>query len=177
VLESGSVSFFLIERVGKYGVRVRDKNNPHRVHFTGLQYFRSAATGRSRRASSPTAAPAHSHSRTFSDGKKNMDCPGALVFTRDGHEYRLDAVLEEPDAEELFVMFADGTSGRETYGAGRFLYLPLPVNGKVPLDFTRAYSPPCAFNEFATCHCRRRRTASRCEWKRARKNYVGVHAP
>lgn len=48
-------------------------------------------------------------------------------------------------------MFADGTSGRETYGAGRFLAAPLPVDGRVRLDFNRAYSPPCAFTTFATC--------------------------
>jgi uncharacterized protein (DUF1684 family) len=48
-------------------------------------------------------------------------------------------------------MFADGTTGRETYGAGRFLYTALPRDGRVTLDFNRAYSPPCAFNLFATC--------------------------
>jgi uncharacterized protein (DUF1684 family) len=73
------------------------------------------------------------------------------VFTKGGKEYRLDAVLEDPADKELFVMFADATSGKETYGAGRFLYVPLPANGVVRLNFNKAYNPPCAFNEFATC--------------------------
>jgi uncharacterized protein (DUF1684 family) len=81
----------------------------------------------------------------------DMLSPGAVVFERDGHEWRLDALLEEPDADSLFVMFADGTSGHETYGAGRFLYTPLPVDGRVAIDFNKAYSPPCAFTSFATC--------------------------
>ena len=80
-----------------------------------------------------------------------MTSPGALVFERDGKEWRLDAVLEDPEAENLFIMFADGTSGHETYGGGRFMTAPLPSGGHVRLDFNRAYNPPCAFNNFATC--------------------------
>ena len=64
---------------------------------------------------------------------------------------RLDGVLEEPDAEELFFIFRDQTSGKETYGAGRFLYADLPKGGKVVLDFNKAYNPPCAFTPYATC--------------------------
>jgi uncharacterized protein (DUF1684 family) len=71
---------------------------------------------------------------------------------KDAKEYRLDAVLETPTDKELFVMFADATSGRETYGAGRFMYVPMPNSeGTVRLNFNIAYNPPCAFNEFATC--------------------------
>ena len=40
---------------------------------------------------------------------------------------------------------------KETYGAGCFLYTPLPQGGKVTLDFNKAFSPPCAFTPFATC--------------------------
>ena len=77
--------------------------------------------------------------------------PGAVVFMKDGREWRLDAVLEQPDDPQLFIMFADATSGHETYGAGRFLYAPLPSAGRTRLDFNKAYNPPCALNDFATC--------------------------
>jgi len=60
-------------------------------------------------------------------------------------------VIEEPGAEELFFIFRDQTAGKETYPAGRFLYAPMPKDGKVVLDFNKAYSPPCAFTAFATC--------------------------
>ena len=53
---------------------------------------------------------------------------------------------------ELFIVFGDRTSGRETYPAGRFLYAQKPGNGEaLILDFNTAHNPPCAFNEFATC--------------------------
>jgi uncharacterized protein len=73
------------------------------------------------------------------------------VFSKDGKEWRLDTVLEAPEDRELFVMFADATSGKETYGAGRFMYIDMPTNGTVLLDFNKSYNPPCAFNDFATC--------------------------
>jgi uncharacterized protein (DUF1684 family) len=77
--------------------------------------------------------------------------PGAVVFNKGGREWRLDTVLEQPGDQQLFIMFADATSGHETYGAGRFLYIPLPSAGRAQLDFNQAYNPPCALNDFATC--------------------------
>ena len=51
----------------------------------------------------------------------------------------------------MFFIFRDLTSRDATYPAGRFLHTPLPANGKVDLDFNKAYNPPCAFTDFATC--------------------------
>jgi uncharacterized protein (DUF1684 family) len=175
VLASGSVSFFLIERGGKYGVRVRDKNNVHRTQFSGLQYFPVSSDWAFEARFEPYEPRRHVPITNILGMEENMESPGALVFSKDGREWRVDAVLEEPDATELFVMFADATSGKETYGAGRFLYLPLPVNGKVPLDFNKAYSPPCAFNDFATCPLPppQNRLALRVE--AGEKSYAGSH--
>jgi hypothetical protein len=52
---------------------------------------------------------------------------------------------------KLFFIFRDGTSGKETYGSGRFLYADRPKDGTVILDFNKAVNPPCAFTLFATC--------------------------
>ena len=80
-----------------------------------------------------------------------MESPGYAVFQMHGKEYRLRPVLETPDAKELFYIFRDQTSTAETYGAGRFLYSAMPNDGKVTLDFNKAYNPPCAFTPYATC--------------------------
>ena len=53
--------------------------------------------------------------------------------------------------DEVFFVFRDRTSGKDSYGAGRFLKAPVTVDGKIVLDFNFAYSPPCAFTPFATC--------------------------
>jgi uncharacterized protein (DUF1684 family) len=80
-----------------------------------------------------------------------LPSPGYVTFQLDGRELRLEPVLEEPDAKELFYIFRDATAGRDTYPAGRFLYSEMPKDGQVVLDFNKAYSPPCAFTSFATC--------------------------
>jgi uncharacterized protein (DUF1684 family) len=48
-------------------------------------------------------------------------------------------------------MFSDATSGRQTYGAGRFMYVGLPNADHIDVDFNEAFNPPCAFTDFATC--------------------------
>lgn len=76
--------------------------------------------------------------------------PGAVEFSRGGVDYRLEA-LEGADGG-LFLVFADRTSGHESYGAGRYLETAAPdAAGRVVLDFNRAYNPPCAFTAYATC--------------------------
>ena len=80
-----------------------------------------------------------------------MSSPGYVVFKLDGRELRLEPVIEDPGDKELFFIFRDQTAGKETYGAGRFLYADLPRDGKVTLDFNKAENPPCAFTPYATC--------------------------
>ncbi|MFP5374776.1 MAG: DUF1684 domain-containing protein, partial [Gammaproteobacteria bacterium] len=74
----------------------------------------------------------------------------AVVFERDGAEYRIEAL--DDGSQELFLIFADRTSGHGSYPAGRYLYTPRPgADGRMTVDFNRAYNPPCAFTAFATC--------------------------
>jgi hypothetical protein len=77
-----------------------------------------------------------------------MPSPGYVQFTLDGQSLRLDPVVEE---NHLFFIFHDETSGKQTYPPGRFLDAELPKEGKVVLDFNKAYNPPCAFTPYATC--------------------------
>ena len=80
-----------------------------------------------------------------------MPCPGALVFEINGQTYKLDAIDVETD-DEYWLIFADKTSGEETYGAGRFLYVnKIDSTGITYIDFNKAYNPPCVFTPFATC--------------------------
>ena len=79
------------------------------------------------------------------------ESPGDVVFELDGVTHRLQA-LPGGDSGELWLVFGDATNGHETYGGGRFLYTGAPdANGRVTVDFNRAYNPPCVFSRFATC--------------------------
>jgi uncharacterized protein (DUF1684 family) len=151
VLASGALRFFIIERSGNVGVRVRDLNNPHRLNFQGLTYFPVSSAWVFNARFEPYQPVHHIKITNILGMEEDDESPGAVVFTKNGRQWRLDTVLEDPRDQELFIMFADATSGHETYGAGRFLYIPLPANGTVVLDFNKAFNPPCALNDFATC--------------------------
>jgi len=151
LLASGSLRFYVIERAGRLGVRVRDVDHPARKNFRGLEYFPEKPEWIVDARFEPYPGDKRIPIVNILGMTDQMHAPGALVFAKDGREWRLDALLESPDDDELFVMFADATSAHETYGAGRFMYIPLPRNGRATLDFNRVYNPPCAFNEFATC--------------------------
>jgi uncharacterized protein (DUF1684 family) len=150
-LNAGSIQFYVIERAGKLGIRVRDTEHPARKKFRGIDYFPISTDWVFDAKFEPYSPIRHIEIINILGMTEKMEAPGAIVFTKDGKQYRLDAILEAPDDKELFIMFADATSARETYGAGRFIYIPLPTNGHTTLDFNKAYNPPCAFNDFATC--------------------------
>jgi uncharacterized protein (DUF1684 family) len=151
VVSSGPLRFFIIERAGKYGVRVRDLASPRRRNFKGLEYFPIATDWVFDARFEPYEPQRHIKIVNILGLEEDMVSPGAVVFTRKGQEVRLDTVLDGPDPTDLFIMFADATSGHATYGAGRFLHAPFATNGRTVVDFNKAYNPPCAFNNFATC--------------------------
>jgi uncharacterized protein (DUF1684 family) len=150
-LVAGSLHFMLIERAGHLGIRVRDSVSPNRSQFKGLQYFPIRADWRIQARFEPYL-PVHRIPIVNILGMtEEMTSPGAIVFEREGRAWRLDAILEAPGDRELFVMFSDATSGKQTYGAGRFLYVGLPDADRIEVDFNQAFNPPCAFTDFATC--------------------------
>jgi len=173
VLTLGSLSLFIIERMGRYGVRIKDTENPDRKNFAGLQYF---AVDTKWRISAKFEAHKPSKSIPILNivgFMEDQPSPGALAFQSGGKTFRLDA-LKGGDSGELFVIFSDETSGKETYGAGRYLYTEAPgPDNHVVLDFNRAYNPPCAFTLFATCPLppRQNRLALRVE--AGEKSYSG----
>lgn len=152
-LRYGPVSFFIIKRGERTGVRVRDKNSPVRKQLTSLQYYPIDPSWRFEATFEPYNPPRKIPVANILGMVEDTDFVGALVFKKNGTRYRLD-VQEEIDKGEkqLFVIFGDKTNRKETYGSGRYIYTSAPDNnGTVILDFNKAYSPPCAFTNYATC--------------------------
>jgi uncharacterized protein (DUF1684 family) len=76
---------------------------------------------------------------------------GEVVFEHDGSEHRLVA-WHGGDDGSLWILFRDATSGVTTYAALRQLVVEPPAtDGRVEIDFNRAYNMPCAYTDFATC--------------------------
>lgn len=148
----GTTRFYLIDRAGgKKGLRVKDSEAATRKHFQGLDYY-------------PIDPSWRIEARWIAfDPPRTLEIPNVLgtvdrntvlgkaVFEHEGETVELWPVLETDDATELFYIISDKTTGKETYGAGRFFYSEMPKDGKVVLDFNKAYNPPCAFTPFSTC--------------------------
>ena len=151
VFNLGSLTFQIIKRSDKFALRVRDKENPDRANFTGIEVYPPDLKWRIEARFEPYNPPKPLAIMNVLNMESDETSPGAIRFEVDGKTYRLDAV-SEPDEPRLFMIFADQTNGRETYGAGRYLYVEPPdASGRVVIDFNKSYSPPCAFTNFATC--------------------------
>jgi uncharacterized protein len=145
------LTMFVIKRGERYGVRLLDPENQHRRQFKGLRYFPVQRAYRLRAVFKPYGKPRKVPVPNVLGMIVPMESPGYVTFTLNGKSYRLEPVYETEKRDDLFFIFKDLTSGKETYPAGRFLHTPLPKNGIVDLDFNKAYNPPCAFTAFATC--------------------------
>ncbi len=150
VLQIGSVKFNLIVRDTLYGIRFRDLNSDLVKNFKGVERYPIDESWKIT-AKFEAYNPVKEIDVPNVLGQISKEkCPGAVVFEHDGKSHRIDAVDEGGD--KLFLIVADQTSGEETYGGGRFMYVSKPDStGTILLDFNKAYNPPCVFTKYATC--------------------------
>jgi len=149
ILALGPLQFYVIERSGRLGIRVKDSESEALRNFTGLDYYPIEASWRIEARFEPYDGPRTLEVPNFIGPPTQETSPGALVFDVEGVAYRMDAI---PDDPSYLLVFADSTNGSETYGGGRFLRVELPAEaGPVVLDFNKAYNPPCVFTPYATC--------------------------
>lgn len=139
----------VIQREDKIGVRFRNLNAKTLLEFKGIERFPVDPKWRIKAKVVPQDQNPLMIMNVLGQNTAQKH-GGQLVFEVEGKTYRLDAIDE--GGTRLFVTFADATSGKTTYGSGRFIELERPdSNGNTYIDFNKAYNPPCAFTEFATC--------------------------
>lgn len=150
-VEFGRLKIHLADRSGKLGLRVSDPESPNLKNYTGRKWFRF-----NEEFLIPAKFVAFKEPKTMEHMNQigqtlSTLSPGELVFTRAGKEYRL-LTIGDPK-KYLFLIFRDDSSGRTTYGAGRYLTVSTKQdsNGNYVIDFNRSTNPPCAFTNFATC--------------------------
>ena len=151
VVSLNDLRFLVIKRGARWAIRMRDLNSPMRREFQDIQVYPTDESYRVSARFEPYVPSKKIPIATIIGTVDTMASPGALVFELVGKTCRADLVLEVPGDTQLFLIFKDETSGEETYGAGRFLYTDLPKDGRVTVDFNKAYNPPCAFTPYATC--------------------------
>jgi uncharacterized protein len=147
-LRLGSRTVMAIVRAGAVGLRVWDRESEVLRSFRGLDAFPYDGRYRVEARWEAYPVPREVELPTAAGPAQRALAPGRAHFTLEGKEWSLEPTL---DGEALLFVFKDATAPRETYGAGRFLVAQPPRDGKVVLDFNRAYNPPCAFTPYATC--------------------------
>jgi len=151
ILTFRSLSFQIIKRGDKLGLRVKDSQNADRMNFKGTEFYPTDLKWRIDAQFEPYNPPKPMPITNVLGMETSESSPGAVKFEIDGKEYRLDAMTEKNEPR-LFMIMADKTSGKDTYPAGRYLYVDTPnPAGHLVIDFNKTYSPPCAFTKFATC--------------------------
>lgn len=141
--------WIVIQREDKVGVRFRNLKAKTLLEFKGIERFPVNEKFRIKAKVIPQNQNPLMIMNVLGQNTAQKH-GGQLVFEIEGTTYRLDAIDE--GGIRLFVAFADATSGKTTYGSGRFIELEKPdAEGVTYIDFNKAYNPPCAFTEFATC--------------------------
>lgn len=150
ILNYESLFWYVIKREENYGIRLKDTLNPARLEFNYIptfdfdpNYYKSADV--------KWASAKDSILITNAQGVVSSNAlAGWLNFEHLGKTYSLAGISGGDDT--WFVVFGDETNSGSTYGAGRFLYVPVRQGANTTvLDFNRAENPPCYFTEFATC--------------------------
>lgn len=148
-LRLGTRTAVVIQRGPSLALRVWDSASPALQAFRGVEAFPYDPRWRIHARWEPFAAAREVELPATAGPPLRAVVPGRARFTIGVTEVALEPTLEADGA--LQFVFRDATAPRETYGGGRFLAARPPVSGRVVLDFNRAYNPPCAFTEFATC--------------------------
>jgi uncharacterized protein len=149
LIKAGDLSFIVLKRGERFGIRLKDKNSRARREFTGLRWYPVKESYRITAQFIPYDQPKEVSIINIIGDIEKYKSPGLLKFKLNGQEYALEPVTSGPD--KLFIIFRDLTSNKTTYAASRFLYAGKPKDGQVILDFNQAINPPCAFTVYATC--------------------------
>ncbi|HVR40281.1 MAG TPA: DUF1684 domain-containing protein [Thermoanaerobaculia bacterium] len=175
VVQLGTMRFHIIKRGARYGIRAKDPENEARTHFKGLDYFPVDPKWRIEAKFEPYNPPKKVAIVDVLGQTNEETSPGAIVFTVDGQTVRIDPILEQ-GAKDFFIIIKDATSRDATYPAGRYLYASPPgPDGKVIVDFNKAYNPPCAFTPFATCPLPPPQNRMPFRIEAGEKKYAGGH--
>lgn len=144
------LSWIYLKRTNKSGIRLWDRKHPNIADTVHIDRYPIDPNWRIPAQWVPDSSGQTIRIRNVLDMEMDLETEGRLQFEYQGKSFELTA-LEGGD-DTYFIIFSDATSGGETYGGGRYLYVDIPdSNSMTYLDFNKAYNPPCAFTEFATC--------------------------
>ena len=149
VLKWDSLSWYVIKRGDRLGVRLKDSRHPRIKQLKQIAAFPIDKNWKIKTVLKRYDNPRMMQIPTVLGTVEEQFSPGVLEFNIEGTTYHLHPSGSDGD---LFVIFGDLTNTHETYGGGRFLVIEKPnERGETWIDFNRAYNPPCVFSPYATC--------------------------
>jgi uncharacterized protein (DUF1684 family) len=168
VTHDGTLKWFIIKRGSRFAVRLRDANNQVLRDFAGIDMWPIDEAYRVRAKFEPFQTPKEVTVLNASGDTETDLSFGLLRFSLHGVELSLQP-LHNPAEKDLFIVFGDKTTGKQSYGGGRMLYVKAPVGGEECIvDFNQSYNPPvwllvrvvvssltratqCVFTPYCTC--------------------------
>jgi uncharacterized protein len=145
----GEIRILIVSRPRGIGVRVWDNARPERRNHPPREWYAIEEKYRIPGVYTRFAAPRIVEMPDTFGERVNENMDGEVEFELGGQIFRL--LASELSDHKLYIQFSDLTSGKSTYPSGRYHYTDPHTDGRVFLDFNKAYNPPCAFTEFATC--------------------------
>jgi len=143
------IQMVVIQRGNRMGVRMWDNKSEKRASFPARTWYDIDEAFRFPAAFTAYDHPKMAYFPDLTGEKAEFPVEGYVSFEFNGKTYQLD--INKEDDGTLFLRFQDLTSEDETYPTGRYLVADVQPDGKIFLDFNKAYNPPCAFTDFATC--------------------------
>jgi uncharacterized protein (DUF1684 family) len=148
-LRLGDTTIVVIERSGRFGLRVWDNARLASPSFRGRVWYEAEAAFVIDAEFDLAAPGATIPIPSVTGDVTETSILGTARFHLGGPASGLVAIATDDGLP--WFLFADPTNGVTTYPGGRFLVTDAPHGAAVTLDFNRAYNPPCAFTPYATC--------------------------
>lgn len=144
-----NVRLVVIQRGNRVGVRMWDNEREERRSYPARTWYEIDEKYRIPATYTQYERPKMAYFPDLTGEKSEFPVEGYLAFEFNGNHYQLD--INKEDDGTLFIRFWDPSSEDETYPTGRYLIADEEKDGKIFIDFNKAYCPPCAFTNFATC--------------------------
>ncbi|WP_405218434.1 DUF1684 domain-containing protein [Agrococcus sp. Ld7] len=135
---------------GRFALRVWDAEAAEERGFQGISSFDYDPAWHKQGTFEPVDGGVEfEYGKSQGGSMRRALSPGTIRFEHDGEQIEMVAL---PDGDSsLQIVFADATTGEETYDVGRFLYARPRHDGTVSLDFNRAIVPPCSMSDQFNC--------------------------
>jgi uncharacterized protein (DUF1684 family) len=147
----GNLNWYIIQRGTDLGIRLKDYDHPLLGTFQGIENYPIDINWRVMATFEKYPEPKIVEIKNQVGMTLKQEVYGQFRFNLLGQEYTLEPV-SPLENDTYFTMIYDQTSGDATYGSGRYIDVPRPdEDGITYIDFNKAYNPPCAWTEYATC--------------------------